>query len=156
MLSQRRVVACVYAGSRPIRSNAMYELVVSSLNVCKITGDLETENDTCPECGTSRTFGYVVSNANYIHISFGYHISSPVGDNPDNLLLIPLPDTSTALTPSFRLPPPDPFFLPMLFSNGPVFGGHSPSSFQPCTSAWIMSLKLMGTEGVRDCRMILE
>lgn len=57
------------------------------------------------------------------------------------------------LTPS--LTPPCPFFFAKLFSTGPGFGGHSPSSIQPCTSAHIMTLKLMGTDGVRACTMIL-
>ena len=48
-----------------------------------------------------------------------------------------------------------PFFFVKLFSTGPGLGGHSPSSIQPCTSAHIMTLRLMGTDGVRACTMIL-
>ena len=50
---------------------------------------------------------------------------------------------------------PPPFFFVKLFSIGPGLGGHSPSSIQPWTSAHIMTLKLMGTDGVRACTMIL-
>jgi hypothetical protein len=34
-------------------------------------------------------------------------------------------------------------------------GGHSSSAFQPATSAASRVPRLMGTLGVRDCRMIL-
>lgn len=80
---------------------------------------------------------------------------------PHSVLPVPVPvilnTLPTALTPLFRLLSPVlPFLRPMLFSTGPTLGGHSPSSFQPCTSARVKTSRLIGTLGVRPETMILE
>lgn len=84
--------------------------------------------------------------------------SPPPPPSPSTILstfILSLKLPSLLLLPTFPPPTPPPSTFPFPSSAYDDLGGHSPSSFHPCTRLPTTCARLMGTLGASDCKMTL-